>query len=199
MEYQTGSYTRTCVPSYKPLLCSKSAWSELKPLGLVRCPPKPRIIVSAKAAPPAYLSIEGHEKCIDSYSNGQYSVRCLPETRPDACSTIVWDRVRDTFNGLPCPEESETANQLGGIPPAYLSVDGFRDCLDIFNASSSHSEHCLPATRPFKCKAESWNKLKHEGFFKGVKCPLTGLPPAYLSIEGYKKCLATFQVTYKIL
>ena len=198
MEYQTGSYTRTCVPSYKPLLCSKSAWSELKSLGLVQCPPKPRIIVSTKAAPPAYLSIEGHENCLDSYSNGQYSVRCLPETRPDECSAVVWDRVKDTFNGLPCPAESEIANQLSGVPPAYLSVDGFRDCLDIFNASSSHSEHCLPATRPFKCKAASWSKLKHEGIFTGVRCPLTGLPPAYLSIEGYKKCLATFQVTYKI-
>ena len=139
------------------------------------------------------MSIEGHEECLGAHSNGQYTVKCLPETKPANCSTAVFDRVKDSFDGLPCPQPSNLLGGVGVVRPAYLGVDGFQQCLGTFNASS-HQEFCLPLSRPTNCRSESWKKLKHEGIFKGLKCPLTGLPPVYLSIDGYKKCLSTYQV-----
>ena len=191
---QSGTYNSKCMPSYKPQLCSNTAWSQLQTVfnGPI-CSQTPRIIASPNAVAPAYLSIEGHEKCLDAHSNGQYTVKCLPEKIPTNCSTEIWDRVKDSFAGIPCPKSASLLG-VGGAPPAYLSVDGFQDCLEKFKASSSHEELCLPASRPTSCKPESWKTLKHDGTFKGLQCPLTGLPPMYLSVDGYKKCLSVYQV-----
>ena len=195
LDYQSGNHRAYCKPSYKPLLCTVNAWDDLKAKFKVRCPSRPRIIAPVKAVAPSYLSIEGHEKCLDIHNNGQYIVKCLPEAQPVECSKEIWERVKDSFIGTPCPTQPILLG-IGGTPPAHLGVDGFQNCLETFEAGPSHTELCLPSSRPTACKAESWKKLKHEGLFKGVKCPLTGLPPVYLSIDGYKKCLSTYQVIY---
>ena len=140
------------------------------------------------------MSIEGHEKCLSSHSNSQYKVKCLPKSKPLNCSDEIWERVKDSFTGIPCPDTIKALG-LGGLPPAYLRVDGHQACLENFEASSTHKELCLPASRPSGCKQDSWKQLKNDGVFKGIQCPLTGLPPMYLSVEGYKKCLSVFQVT----
>ena len=158
------------------------------------CSQTPRVIATPNAVTPPYLLIEGHQLCLDTHSNGQYTVKCLPETKPAYCSTEVWERVQESFTGIPCPNPANLLG-VGGAPPAYLSVNGFQDCLGSFQASDSHEELCLPAGRPTTCNSTSWKQLKNDGIFKGIRCPLTGLPPMYLSVDGYKKCLSVYQVT----
>ena len=196
-DQKSGSFKTKCVTSYQPQLCRSAAWEKIVKLGLPLCS-HPRIIASPNAIAPAYLSIEGHENCLGSHSNRQYNVKCLPKTRPSNCSDEIWERVQDSFTGIPCPEQIRA---LGvGISweetyPDYLGVDGYLDCLEQFEASSTHKELCLPASRPSGCKQDSWKELKNDGKFKGIQCPLTGLPPMYLSVDGYKKCLSVYQVT----
>ena len=179
------------------MFCSHDAWKEIQKSDLPYCSETPRIIASPNAVAPAYLSIEGHEKCLDSHGNGQYTVKCLPKSKPSNCSDDIWERVEDSFTGIPCPDQIRALG-VGGAPPAYLGVDGFEACLENFEASSTHKELCLPAGRPSGCKLDSWKQLKNDGLFKGIQCPLTGLPPMYLSVEGYKKCLSVYQVFYLI-
>ena len=55
---------------------------------------------------------------------------------------------------------------------------------------ASHTEYCLPSTKPNNCVQESWNELQN--VFEG-NCPenqspgmvggLGGLPPAYLQVR----------------
>ena len=47
-------------------------------------------------------------------------------------------------------------------PPAYLSVDGHKDCLGSHTAKPEHTYQsvCLPKTRPNDCLFKSWQKLK---------------------------------------
>ena len=193
-DQKSGSFHSKCKPSYKPQLCTSEAWSQIKKTNLPKCSHTPRIITSLGFVAPPYLSIEGHEKCLGTHSNGQYSVKCLPDNKPSNCSADIWDRVKDSFVGIPCPKSVNLLG-VGGLPPAYLGIDGYQNCLENFEASASHRELCLPASRPNSCIPDSWKQLKLDGKFTGIRCPLTGIPPMYLSIDGYKKCLSVYQVS----
>jgi hypothetical protein len=46
----------------------------------------------------------------------------------------------------------------GGLPPAYLSVDGFKQCMATKNMGSWTS-YCIPAHKPSGCQLSSWNEL----------------------------------------
>ena len=46
----------------------------------------------------------------------------------------------------------------GGLPPDYLSVKGFKDCLSIKNMGG-WTAYCLPHEKPENCANDSWSKL----------------------------------------
>ncbi|MCF6764870.1 hypothetical protein L3V82_03720 [Thiotrichales bacterium 19S3-7] len=44
------------------------------------------------------------------------------------------------------------------LPPNYLSVDGFKDCLGTKSMGTWQS-YCLPNKKPQNCLETSWNQL----------------------------------------
>ena len=53
---------------------------------------------------------------------------------------------------------SQSGSQNG--PPAYLKVQGFKDCLTDANTGKPHKEYCLPKTKPNSCNQSSWDQLQ---------------------------------------
>jgi hypothetical protein len=47
----------------------------------------------------------------------------------------------------------------GSIPPTYLSIDGYKNCLSTIKKESSES-WCLPENQPTECAGASWHQLK---------------------------------------
>ena len=55
----------------------------------------------------------------------------------------------------------------GGLPPAYLSIDGHEDCLGEYSPSPVSTAVCLPSTRPSDCQRRAWFQLQG----KLLNCP----------------------------
>ena len=61
---------------------------------------------------------------------------------------------------------------------------------------ASHTEYCIPSTKPDNCVQESWNKLLivfHETCPENGSPPIIGgidsITPAYLSVPKFEACL----------
>merc|ERR1711936_910476 len=109
---------------------------------------------------PEFLSIDGHEDCLGKYSPSPVSTAvCLPSSRPDQCIPPAWTELQQKFNGENCPEEPVIGG-IGGLPPAYLSIDGHEDCLGEYSPSPVSTAVCLPSTRPSDCQRRAWFQLK---------------------------------------
>lgn len=69
---------------------------------------------------------------------------------------------------------SITAISWAGIPPKYLSVPGWQNCVDeVKSAGSTYSSVCLPSTRPSGCSYRSWSQLT-----SGRMLPSCGYKPS---------------------
>ena len=122
--------------------------------------------IDGVAAPP-YLSVPGFENCLKEYNpDGQsHSQRCIPKKKPNSCSENSWKKLQDVFEG-DCPHIGIGAD---AVAPPYLSVSGFEYCLEEYNPDGqSHSERCLPQSKPNNCSENSWKKLQN--VFEG-DCP----------------------------
>ncbi|MDA0910635.1 MAG: LysM domain-containing protein [Proteobacteria bacterium] len=53
---------------------------------------------------------------------------------------------------------AEMVGGKGSLPPAYLSVKGFKDCLDT-QKMGGWTAYCLPDNKPQSCTDGSWSKL----------------------------------------
>ncbi|ROS00245.1 hypothetical protein EDC56_2883 [Sinobacterium caligoides] len=64
-------------------------------------------------------------------------------------------------NGLDHKEKAaELIGGEGGLPPEYLQIPNWKDCLSTENMGS-FSEYCMPTTdKPANCPQASWDKLK---------------------------------------
>ena len=85
-----------------------------------------------RALPPKYLAIDGHEDCTVSYKISSSSALCFPLSKPPSCSDASWQSLGKAYgvnNGI---SERINIGGIGGLPPAYLSVEGHEDCLGIF-------------------------------------------------------------------
>ena len=111
------------------------------------------------------------------------------------CSPFKTNRVLPTYLvGLATALEAVPREELvSARPPAYLEIEGVRDCLDEYQSEeSSHKEACLPAKRPKTfCNPDSWDRLVQ--VWEGIQCPeansvLLGgnrlSRPKYLSVPG---------------
>lgn len=65
-------------------------------------------------------------------------------------------------------KNSQENNQM--LPPKYLSIDGFKNCLST-QAKGSASFYCMPETKPEQCLDKAWNELNAlEGSEKIPSC-----------------------------
>ncbi|AIT09032.1 hypothetical protein LO80_02935 [Candidatus Francisella endociliophora] len=66
------------------------------------------------------------------------------------------------------PVEKTQVNQV--LPPKYLSIDGFKDCLNT-QTKGSASFYCMPNNKPAQCSDKAWEELsKLEGSEKIPNC-----------------------------
>ena len=85
------------------------------------------------------------------------------------------------------PEEPVIGG-IGGLPPAYLSIRGHEDCLDLYSPSPVSTAYCLPSTKPSNCLLPAWTELQQK--FDGEKCPISG---DISTIEDHHLCLKQVQ------
>ena len=74
---------------------------------------------------------------------------------------------------------------VAALPPAYLSIPNFEDCLDIDETSQSHTMRCLPHTKPDKCNQGSWIDIQDS--FDGGPCPRKATQLSH--IQDHQKCV----------
>ena len=147
--------------------------------------PEEPVIGGIGGLPPAYLSIRGHEDCLDLYSPSPVSTAyCLPSTKPSNCLPPAWTELQQKFDGENCPAEKV----IGLGAPEYLSIPGHEDCLGTYNPSPSFEANCLPSTKPSKCLPPSWTEIQQK--FDGEKCPISG---DISTIEDHHLCLKQVQ------
>merc|ERR1712215_364833 len=131
---------------------------------------------STGVLPPKYLSVPGYQLCIREESVGSSTAVCLPALKPEACTQESWielsvlselsqcDENRDGCMtsddcvGCPCEHNFCNYDQCPSLPPFYLSVPGFQNCLREKNMGTS-TAWCLPGSKPEACSAESWTEL----------------------------------------
>ena len=60
---------------------------------------------------PAYLSIEGYERCLEEYTpTGSFvSILCLPKRKPFSCNRRSWTQLQQVFQ-----EQCPKTNTIGG-------------------------------------------------------------------------------------
>ena len=188
-----------CMPVEKPEDCSQKAWTTLKSLQSVITCPQERQGLLGVGAPP-YLQIPKWDLCTSSYQpkEATHTEHCLPSNKPSGCPISSWKSIKEVWTGIGCPRSDyKLVGGTSSLPPAYLSIADFKDCLSTYAASDSHEEFCLPNGPPPRCTEGDWNKLLD--VFEGVQCPIiaqvmvdempefmvggpAGLPPAYLSV-----------------
>ena len=196
------THTERCLPKENPDNCPAESWEKiLEVFTGDRCLEQQRQSrqLSLSVLPPMYLSVQGHEACLGTYSpSSTHSEKCLPVSKPAACSDSAWNDLTDVFEGIRCPKVEKVGGPTG-LPPAYLSVEGQEKCLDVHQASATHSEKCIPQDQPDGCSEEAWQKLGQ--VFEGIQCPPLNvggnqaLPPAYLFVDQFEKCLDIYHPT----
>ncbi|KAL7070881.1 hypothetical protein ACQ4LE_009885 [Meloidogyne hapla] len=57
-------------------------------------------------------------------------------------------------------EGSEIVRNERALPPRYLNVPGFKDCLGSKKTNLGHEAWCFPESKPQKCDDNSWKELQ---------------------------------------
>ena len=135
-------------------------------------------------------------------NDGARVYHCLPIRRPDYCPHESWNELVTVFEGERCDgrrrqgqaggqnqQQPGTGVQLGA--PAYLTVEGHRDCLGSKRAGSSFVL-CMPSVRPAICMDESWHRLK--SVFEGERCSPESVS---LDQEEFEDCLGSYRAGFK--
>ena len=106
--------TEECLPKEIPAKCFPPAFEDLQnTYEGKRCPDFPiwqnspvrteRPSVGLGA--PEYLSVLGHEDCLDTYSPAPGRLEtCMPKSIPDDCIPPAWEKLKEVFTGVECPE-----------------------------------------------------------------------------------------------
>ena len=112
------SYTANCLPSIKPSRCTSQAWTELgqKFNGQI-CP---TLSQSVRLGAPEYLSIVGHQDCLQTYQpSPSYTANCLPSNKPSRCTSQAWTELGQKYDGEKCPD-SRQPKQIAVTLPAVI-------------------------------------------------------------------------------
>ena len=160
---------------------------------------------------PAYLNVPDYRKCLGDHPSpsGSHTELCLPVKKPAGCPANSWTEMikPEVFSGIRCALHDKNGYGM----PSFLEVPGFKDCLDVKQGNSgNYEEWCLPVVKPDLCLARSWDRvveITREGSelepcgeennnnagLLGYRLYAPGvvLPPSYLGISGFEKCLGT--------
>ena len=175
-----------CKPAKQLEHCADETWEELEDKVIDLCPDVD------------FSNIEDFQLCLKPDSGSPFGY-CRPRRVPKGCPVPTWSQVNDVFKGDFCRPEKLVLGGLGTMPPKYLSVEGFDQCLNSHTVpGSSHSEFCLPPSKPKDCSLKSW-KLVRESF-DGIGCAPAAIgantgAPAYLSVPNFQDCLGSHQAS----
>lgn len=61
-------------------------------------------------------------------------------------------------SNMPSELHNNNDSKQNALPPAYLSVKGFKNCLGTKNMGTWQS-YCLPETKPQSCDNDAWSQL----------------------------------------
>ena len=53
--------------------------------------------------PPAFLSVDNFQLCLDNRNVSSSSEWCMPENKPEKCSNGSWTKLKNVFTGSACP------------------------------------------------------------------------------------------------
>ena len=53
--------------------------------------------------PPAFLSVDNFQLCLDNRNVSSSSEWCMPENKPEKCSNGSWTKLKSVFHGSACP------------------------------------------------------------------------------------------------
>ena len=53
--------------------------------------------------PPAFLSVDNFQLCLDNRNVSSSSEWCMPENKPEKCSNGSWTKLKSVFTGSACP------------------------------------------------------------------------------------------------
>ena len=131
---------------------------------------KKRQIGGVGVLPPAHLSIDGHERCLEEFSDGSAFFSCLPDNRPSNCPRSIWRKVNKVYDGEFCPNNPfpptppgpKPGSSCKSLPPAYLEVNGYAGCFENKArrpGQTSADEYCLPLSPPGTCFPPDWDRL----------------------------------------
>ena len=199
-------HTQWCLPDQRPEKCFKDTWDRVSSLfqgpscltgrHVLSSPTVDQPLQTVSITTPEYLKVTDYELCLHVYQVGTSAVSeyCLPIDKPTNCPDKSWLQLQRVFHGIGCGPQTEKLVRVGA--PPYLRVASFRDCLgDHPSPTGSHSELCLPASKPEGCPEESWKSLRDPDVFTGVRCALTNRngfgAPGYLLIPNFQDCLGT--------
>ena len=84
-----------------------------------------------------------------------------PKAKKMPISSSTIEAVESSTTTVPPPT-------VAAIGPAYLLIDGWKDCLDQ-SVNEGVASLCLPNSKPAKCNLKSW--IAMEQTFNGDKCP----------------------------
>jgi hypothetical protein len=204
----SGTHQELCLPSTKPVSCEKPAWNKLQKVFIGKdCDNQQASNLSvgiaslggAQGLPPKYLSITGHNDCLSSHTprGASHSEICLPRSKPATCIDNSWNALKkQVMDGDLTKCQVIVDGGLGALPPKYLSINGYENCVDEQTPrDASHKEICLLEVKPTTCNSDSWDKLLVEASAQRIKIcggrKKRALPPKYLSVSGHSDCLSS--------
>jgi len=166
-----GTSSHFCLLTEKPNNCPETSFDEIHRVfkGKV-CRERQIILGGESSLPPAYLSVPQHRDCLGSHWTGSFSKFCKLLVKPASCPQESFDQIHEVFEGDICEDQFPILGGETSLPPAYLSVDGWKSCLRAFQASESHTEKCLPEVQPEDCTEEAFKRLQ-EIIFKDTIQP----------------------------
>ena len=151
---------------------------------------------------PGYLSIPGHQNCLSSYNpnpGSSYSVKCLPQMRPNSCLESTWIKVRQLFQGSSCSSgtgKCSTPEIDWSICPKTCMA-----CLSVKCQSQNWQPDtiCLTSGRPEQCYfdghlASDDTHVSISAVNFGQQCQLFSNDPMLVTLSGPKYGPASFVV-----
>ena len=71
-------------------------------------------------------------------------------------STLILGSCVNMTEKSPITKDSQKNNQV--LPPKYLSIDGFKNCLNT-QTKGTASFYCMPENKPEQCSDKAWDEL----------------------------------------
>lgn len=175
------SHGEYCMPDSKPLNCLDESWKKLK-----------QVFKGNPCQIQDFNQVPGYDLCLTPDQGVPYGW-CQAKTRPDECLEKSWQKLVEEFNFETCkPNYILVGSDLGALPPKFLLYPDYKDCLSLHQRNQdSHTEYCLPKTKPEACKLSTWTRIRQ--VFDGIGCPSSNTDIRDFQEPGFDQCLNQHQ------